>query len=91
MRTLLWFILGYGLAVAAALCAIAAGTLVGLGVAAHFLLKREPGMANIISFDPSGLVGRAPAPALISLGFITLYLMVALRLRARVRAERSAV
>jgi len=91
VRTLLWFILGYGLAVAAAVCAIAAGTLAGLGVAAHLLLRREPGMAGVFSFDPSGLVGRALAPALVSLGFVALYLAVAWRLRARIRAGRSEV
>ncbi len=48
-------------------------------------------MAGVFSFDPSGLVGRALAPALVSLGFVALYLAVAWRLRARIRAGRSEV
>ena len=88
MRTLLWFILGYGLAVAAAICAIAAGGLVAVGVAAHFFVKREPGMSNVFNFDPSTMVGRAPTPAAVALGFFVLYVLVARRLRADVRGRR---
>lgn len=91
MRTLLWFILGYGLAIAAALCAIAAGGLVAVGVAAHLFLKREPGMIDVFNFDPSSMAARAPVPAAVSLGFLALYLLVGRRLRAVVRAQRQTV
>ncbi len=90
MRTLLWFVLGYGLAIGAALCAIAAGGLVAVGVAAHLFLKREPGMIDIFNFDPSSMVAKAPAPAAVGLLFLVLYFVVARRLRLIVRAERRA-
>ena len=90
MRTLLWFILGYGLAIGAALCAIAAGGLVAVGVAVHLFLKREPGMIDVFNFDPSSMIARAPLPAAVALGFFILYLLVGKRLRAVVRAERLA-
>jgi hypothetical protein len=90
MRTLLWFILGYGLAIGAALCAIAAGGLVAVGVAAHLFLKREPGMIDVFNFDPSSMIARAPLPGAVALGFLTLYLLVSKRLRFVVRAERLA-
>ena len=91
MRTLLWFVLGFGLALAAALFAVAAGVLVTLGLAAHYLVKREPGMGDIFSFDPSNMVARAPAPAAAALGFLVIFFALAIRLRRTVRVARSAV
>lgn len=89
MRTTLWFILGYGLAFAAGFLAVAAGALAGIGVAAHLLLKREPGMSDVLNFDPSNMVGRAPYPAVFALGFAVLFFLVARRLRTQDRIPRE--
>jgi hypothetical protein len=90
MRTVLWFILGFGLAFAAGLAAVASGGLAGVGVAAHFLLQREPGMGDVLNFDPSEMLGRSPAPAAVAVGFVVAWFLVARRLKRRPRMSSRA-
>lgn len=90
MRTVLWFVLGFGLAFAASVAAVAAVGLAAVGVAAHFLLQREPGMGDVLNFDPSTMVGRAPAPAAVAFIIALLWLLVARRSRSQARSRDRA-
>jgi hypothetical protein len=90
MRTVLWFVLGFGLAFAAGVAVVAAGGLAAVGVAAHLLLQREPGMGDVLNFDPSSMAGHAPAPAAAALVVAALWLLVARRLRVQTRGRDRA-
>lgn len=90
MRTVLWFVLGFGLAFAACLAAVASGGLAGVAVAAHFLLQREPGMGDVLNFDPSEMLGRAPAPAAVAIALVVAWFLVARRLRRQSRVSNRA-
>lgn len=91
MRTLLWLILGFGLAFAAGIFALSAGALAAIGVASHVLLRREPGMVDVLSFDPSTMVSRAPLPAGVAILFVVAFAVVARRLRSEIRARSRSV
>lgn len=80
MKRLIVYGVGYGLGFSIVGGLIAMSVLGAIGVGGHFLAVREPGLGNVLGFDPGDVAKRAPIPGAAAAVLFVVFVVMARRI-----------
>jgi hypothetical protein len=83
LRSLVSLVLGVLLGFAVAALAIFAGVLLATGVGGGILVRRQPGTARVLGYDPSHVVEKSLYPGVAALILLAIFILIARRIGRR--------